>query len=219
MDIAGLLRNADLFKGMNDEFIRKFSSGGHLRGLNKGELLFAEGTRGASFFMLISGGIRLFKTSADGNEIPVRLVNPGEIFAEVILFEIETYPVSAVAVLNTEVFIIERSFFLELLDEKTFRNEFIANIMRKQRYLTERIMYLTTYDVEMRFFRFLVDRYGRQESYRVDMSKKEIAAAIGTIPETLSRLILRLKNSGIIHWEGAQLRVDPAYVEEILLEG
>jgi CRP-like cAMP-binding protein len=39
------------------------------------------------------------------------------------------------------------------------------------------------------------------------LSKKDFAAAIGTTPETLSRLILRLKKEGRIEWEGKTIRV------------
>ena len=66
----------------------------------------------------------------------------------------------------------------------------------------DRILYLTGHDVEERFFLFLQEQFGRLESYRIPLSKKDIAAAIGTIPETFSRLLLRLRNEKKIHWEG-----------------
>ena len=89
-----------------------------------------------------------------------------------------------------------------LLVNDSFRNDFIAMLMRKQRYLTERILYLTSHDVEDRFFHFLVEQYGERDLYHMEMNKKDLAAAIGTIPETVSRLIKRLEAEGKISWDG-----------------
>ena len=66
---------------------------------------------------------------------------------------------------------------------------------------------LPIYDVEERFFRFLNEHYGRKNSYTISISKKDLAAAIGTIPETFSRLIQRLTRRGILRWEGNSLEI------------
>ena len=66
-------------------------------------------------------------------------------------------------------------------------------------------------DVEDRFFDFLEEHYGRREDYRIPLTKKDVAAAIGTIPETFSRLLLRLKEQGTGSWEGERLRLTPGF--------
>jgi len=218
MEYRELLRNTELFRGMSDDALDRITSGGKLKRFVQGEILFTEGSQGKEFFLLIEGDVRIFKTSSEGQEISLKIIRPGEIFAEVILFENTSYPVSAMALNPGSVFGIERSSFTGLLDEKNFRNEFIVILMRKQRYLAERIMYLTSYDVEERFFQFLLERYGRQETYKVDMAKKDIASAIGTIPETFSRLILRLRNLGVLQWEGNTLKVKKDYLENFMNE-
>ena len=212
MDIIKLFEKSDLFAGMADE-LKSLRTAGSIKNMSHGELLFTEGEPGNYFYLLIDGGIRLFKTSTAGQEVDIRLVKPGEIFAEVIIFERDIYPVSAIAVMPSIVFAVNRMVFNDLLTDKSFRKKFIINLMHKQRYLAERIMYMMSYDVEERFFRFLLDRYGRFEEVQIDLPKKDIAAAIGTIPETLSRLITRLKNHGAIEWEGNSLKVNPEWWE------
>jgi len=88
--------------------------------------------------------------------------------------------------------------------------------MKKQRYLAGRILYLTSFDVEERFFRFLIEHYGTGGTYSVDMAKKDMASAIGTIPETFSRLINRLRGLGVIAWEGQTLTVRKDYLENFM---
>jgi len=212
LDIIKLFEKSDLFAGMADE-LKSLRTAGSIKNMSHGELLFTEGEPGNYFYLLMDGGIRLFKTSPAGQEVDIRLVKPGEIFAEVIIFDRDIYPVSAIAVMPSIVFAVNRMVFNDLLTDKSFRKKFIINLMQKQRYLAERIMYMMSYDVEERFFRFLLDRYGRFEEVQIDLPKKDIAAAIGTIPETLSRLIARLKNHGAIEWEGNSLKVNPEWWE------
>lgn len=218
MEYRESLRKTELFRGMSDDALDRITFGGKLKRFEQGEILFTEGSQGKEFFLLVEGDVRIFKTSPEGQEISLRIIRPGEIFAEVILFENASYPVSAMALNTGSAFGIDRSSFTGLLDDKNFRNEFIVMLMRKQRYLAERIMYLTSYDVEERFFQFLMERYGKQELYKIDMAKKDIASAIGTIPETFSRLILRLRNLGVLQWEENTLKVKKDYLENFINE-
>ena len=153
-------------------------------------------------YLLIEGRIQLYKNSPDGKEVVIKVVQPGEVFAEVVLFEERTYPVSAAALNTSRVMMLLRHQIMALLAEQAFRDDFIGFLMKKQRYLTERIYYLTTHDVEDRFFRFLVEQYGQRAEYTVGLSKRDIAAAIGATPESLSRLIQRLKKEQGITWTG-----------------
>ena len=157
--------------------------------------------------MLISGNIQLHKNTEDGREVVIRVVKPGEVFAEVVLFEKDRYPVSARAVTEVDILAFPREGIQKLLADEGFRNDFIAMLMAKQRYLTERIQELTTKDVEHRFFTFLRSQYGEKDLITTPLSKKDIAAAIGTTPESLSRLILRLTEDEIIDWQGREIKI------------
>lgn len=184
------------------------------RRLSKKEILFHEGERGGAFYLMVSGQIRLFKTTEDGHETVIRLIGPGEIFAEVVLFETECYPVTAMAVEASEVLALPRMDIQRLLAEETFRRDFIVMLLQKQRYLTEQIQRLTAMDLESRFFLFLRDQYGTGDTLRIPHSKKEVAAAIGATPESLSRLILRLKKEKRLDWTGHVIRLTPPEVKK-----
>ena len=86
--------------------------------------------------------------------------------------------------------------------------------MKKQRYLTERILDLTVHDVEERFCRFLLEQGGRREEYRIDLTKKDVASAIGTTPETLSRLLLKLRTEGSVDWTGGTVHLREGFWRE-----
>ena len=207
MKIELYINQSPFFKGLSEENRNELASIGTIKEVKKRDYLFHEGEKGGSMFLLAGGNIQLHKNTEDGREVVIRMIKPGDVFAEVILFEKERYPVSARAVTNADVLVFPREGIHRLLAEEGFRNDFIAMLMAKQRYLAERIQELTTKDVEHRFFTFLRSQYGKQEIIKTPLSKKDIAAAIGTTPESLSRLILRLHDDKIIEWQGKEIRI------------
>ena len=215
MNITGTLMRTALFRDLGEELLERLSDGSHRLEIARGEHLFLEGDEGRDLFVLEEGGVRLYKLAGDGQETTVKLINPFEAFAEVAFFDDGRYPVSAVATKYSVVWAISGSTFEVLLEDRGFRREFISTIIGRLRYLSQRIHYLTAYDVEQRFFRFLYEQYGPVERCTVGIPKKEIAAAIGTIPETLSRLILRLRDRGDIEWKGSTITLREGFWEEM----
>ncbi len=207
MDIEKLIANTPFFKGLSSEHQSELARICSVECCRKRDYLFHEGERGSSMYLLIGGNIQLHKNTEDGREVVIRIIKPGDVFAEVVLFERDRYPVSARAVTQADVLSFPREEIHRLLAEEGFRNDFIAILMAKQRYLTERIQELTTKDVEERFFTFLRNQYGESEVIKTPLSKKDIAAAIGTTPESLSRLIQRLTEDEIIEWKGKEIRI------------
>lgn len=177
----------------------------------KNTILFTEGETGQAFFLLVRGRVRLHKTSPDGREVVIKIIKPGEVFAEVILFEESRYPVTAVAVTDALFLRIPRRDLLRLLAAEDFRIDFIAMLMRKQRYLAGRIHELTTLSVDERLLSFLREQYGPGEHLTAAVTKKEVAKAIGTTPETLSRVIRRLGRRNVMTWKGRTIRLSPGF--------
>lgn len=192
MDILGFIDRSDYFQGVSIENKKLLSKICIPKNVAKKEVLFNEGDEGHAFYFLAIGAIGLYKSIESGKEVVIKIIQPGEPFAEVILFERNIYPVTAIAIKPGVVFVIHKNEFINLLNIENFRNDFISMLMKKQRYLAERIRFLTMHDVEERFFLFLKEHFGNCERVILNLSKKDIAAAIGTTPETYSRLITRL---------------------------
>ena len=212
-DIISFLSKTDFFKDIVGDSLTALAEIAMPKTAEKRELLFLEGDEGRSLYILVEGTIQIFKAAADGREVVIKTVLPGEVFGEVVLFEEKRYPVSARALSKSRLLTLPRVQIECLLAEDAFRRDFIGMLMRKQRYLAGRILYLTAHDVEDRFFEFLREQYGEKQTYSISLSKKDLAAAIGTIPETFSRLIMRLKREGIIRWEGKILTLGERFWE------
>jgi CRP/FNR family transcriptional regulator len=211
MNIEEFLSQTELFKDLSLSLLKIVAAKGKLESFSRNEFIFNEGDEGTTFFIVARGVVRLVKFSPEGKEVTVRFVKPYEIFAEVILLDKTTYPVTAIAGDETMLFSLHKKAFQDLLSDENFRTGFFAILLKRMLYLADRIVYVSAYDVEERFFRFLIERFGKKEQYKITMPKKEIASAMGTVPETFSRLMMRLKQRGTITWDGDCLTVQKHY--------
>jgi CRP/FNR family transcriptional regulator len=142
-----ILQKNDYFKNLNQKN-RELLSGICLpRQTDKRDVIFREGEKGHALYLCARGTIQLFKTSADGQEVVIKIAGPGELFGEVVLFEKEKYPVTAVALEKSLGYILPKAQFHCLLENREFREEFISILMTKMRYLAEQIQFLTVHEV------------------------------------------------------------------------
>jgi CRP-like cAMP-binding protein len=215
MDAYNLLKDLDLFKGLDEQALRELAKDAIQRTLGPKEMLFAEGCEGKYFYILLKGSVRVFKTSYEGKESTIKIIHPGEFFAEAILFGKKYYPASVAAVELSQITAIRNDSFWKMIDNPASRNIFIGALFEKLRFLTEQIHYLSSHDVEERFFRFIINTYGKKYRYTITIPKKDIASAVGTIPETFSRLLLRLTKTGIIAWKENTLIIKDGFWESI----
>ncbi len=214
MDVYRILDQARFFEGISRESKAALSKFCLPSEKAKQTTLFREGEPGEAMFLLARGRVSIHKLSPDGREIVIKVMKPGEVFAEVILFESKVYPVTAVTLTDVLFFRLLRRDLLNLLRQDDFRNDFIAMLLRKQRYLADKIQQLTSQDVEQRLRAFLVEQYGEQEQINIEINKKQLAAAIGATPETLSRLLQDLKKRKCLIWKQRVITITPQFWAE-----
>ncbi len=201
------LKKMSLFENLGQQQLNKVVSIGKTIHVKKGVIVIQEEDVGTTVFLIISGSVKIYKTKSDGKISVMKVAKTGEMFAEVILFERPNYPASAESCEDCTLFTINKQDFLNLLCDQSFNYDFITSLMRRFRYLTNQLHALSTMDIEERFVSYLKNNYGVKEEYTITISKKEFAQMIGTIPETFSRLITKLKKRELIDWNGDRLNV------------
>lgn len=206
-----ILSRIGLFESISEKNLHALADICLEKHVSKKQILFLEGDAGHSIYILVTGCVQLYKSSPEGKPIVIKIINPGEMFAEVVLFEKNSYPVNAVALKTGMVYMIPKHQFKCLLANESFRDDFMAAMMRKVRYLTEQIHSLSVHDVEDRLVLFLREHVGVKKQATITLSKKDVANAIATTPETLSRLLVRLKKEGLLSWEGTSLTINAAF--------
>ena len=209
MDAPALFRQIDLFRGLAPDDLRKLAATALYRRFSKNQVLFTEGEKGAHIFVLEKGAVQLYKSTPNGREVLIKTVRQGEIFAEVVLFEQDAYPVTAAAAQSSSLYMVPKSSIHALLENGEFRNAFIGGILEKHRYLTSRLLFLSAHDSEERFKLYLKDQYGQHSGVFAALPKKSAAAAIGVTPETLSRLLLKYRKE--IRWAKGEIRIGESF--------
>lgn len=213
MDSLQTLKKSLLFAGLDDEHLAQIAAIVHRKAFVKGESLFAEGEPAAGFYLLAKGGIKLCKISPDGREKVLHFVHPGETFAEAAFFGDGRYPAEARGVESGEVLFFPKESFMGLLERNPrFALNLIVSLSLLLRRFARQIEELSFAEVPNRLAAYLLELAERKStSYQgkyyldLEMKKGELASRLGTVSETLSRALRKLKEEGLIEVDGSRV--------------
>jgi len=82
-----ILKQAGYFQGISEASLKAVAEICLTRLYQKREILFTEGQRGMALFGCLTGAVQLYKTTPDGKEVVIKMIKPGEMYGEVVLFE------------------------------------------------------------------------------------------------------------------------------------
>ncbi|NOY24121.1 MAG: Crp/Fnr family transcriptional regulator [Acidobacteria bacterium] len=174
----------------------------------KKDILFLEGEEGDTIYYLVSGVIKLSRTNPDGKEAVVHFVYSGEMFAEILFYTESRYPVTATVLDNAILLGISAGKMARLLETSPrFSMRLIGLLSKRLQYFVTMVEQLVNSDVRQRFISYLVHLSEDRGSTRflLPVPKGELAALLGTTPETFSRMIHQLNNEGIIEIHGKEI--------------
>jgi len=210
------LRGSDFFGSLPEDELHRLARVAFARELRRGEVLFRQGDPCAAIYWQDTGRTQLVRTGADGTEVILRTVRPGDIFAEGALFDQRGYPATARAVTPGRVVGIQRNDLLALLSIPSFRDAFLALLMRRLHYLAALVEIRSSVKVESRLAHFLAEQYGRATNIQVELTKKDVAGAIGVTPETLSRVLRKLTRNHLLAWRRRSITIAPRFWRQYL---
>jgi CRP/FNR family transcriptional regulator len=210
MDKRTILRNSLLFSGMNERDLAEIAGITGLKRFEKGETILNEGDPADTLYILGSGRIEVFKLSPEGKKQTLRIVLPGEAFAEVAMFSEGVYPAYADALSECEIVCVAKIELIRLLKtnpELSLRMiNSLANLLRG---FTGMVEDLCLKDVSARVAKFLLDRSITTGSdfFHLEMKMGEMAQRICTVSETLSRTLRKMRVRGIIDVKGKTITI------------
>lgn len=190
----------------------------------KGETLFHEGEKANGFFAVLSGLVKIFKTSWEGKEQILHVFGPYEIFAEVPVFHGKTYPASAEALANTDVLFVPKDSFINFLRRHgDAAVQLLAILSERLRVFTRLIEDLSLKEVPARLASYILYRSAQEKGANVvnlDIPKNLLAGLLGTTPESISRVFAKMKQTGCIDISGRDITIkDRKFLERLALEG
>lgn len=208
------LKEIPVFAGLPEEQLRQIHSYTVERSYRKGMVVFLEDEPGEGFHYLISGKVKIVKMTDDGREHIIKILRPGDVFAEVLLFNNRPYPASAIAVEESRVGVIRNSDLEKLvLKNNLLALQLIKALSQRLLYAQQKIKNLALHDVLARTAETLLrlgHEHGKvrpdgQLELTIDLSRQDLASLVGTTRETVTRTLSSLKRDKVVDFDGQRL--------------
>ena len=226
-NIAETLSQTALFAGLSETEITVLAQRAVPRKFSSGEIVFNEGDPCAGMYVVQSGSVRIFKTSAGGREQVLSIEGPGGSVAELPVFDGGNYPASVSVVEDTTlVFISKQDFHALCMAHPQVALKVLRVIGARLRKLVAIIEELSFTTVRHRLAAFLA-RMARHEGTKVNggieitlpASNQELASQIGTVRELVSRNLSRFQSEKFIQMDGRRIVVTDLKGLEAELDG
>ena len=188
-----------LFSSLSDEALAQLFERARPIDLGAHEKLFSQGEKADRFYIVVSGSVKLFRFSKDGQEKVIEVIEEGHSMAEAIMFmeELSCYPVNAEALEKTTVVGFNSNLYLQILEsspQSCFK--ILGTLSRRLHTRLNEIETLTLKNARHRACRYLLDLAGENAStgqvIHLPVAKQLIAARLAMQPETLSRILREL---------------------------
>lgn len=224
-DAIAELRTARLFADLDSEAVARLASVSTRRTAPGGQSVFAQDDPADAFYLLISGEVKVLKLLRDGRSATIRHVRAGETFGESVLFA-DRYPAHAETTAPSVMYRFPvRAFRTLMLEKPELALALMGRMAQLMTLLNRRVEELLL-PVPARLARYLLElceqqldppadpaaytsrslvaapSHGTPRICRLPISKRELAARLGTVPETLSRALGGLKRARVIRLGG-----------------
>lgn len=204
------LSKVAIFSGLSDSELSFLAQRAMSRHYTAGQIVFSEGEPCTGLYVVESGHVRIFKSSANGREQVLNIDGPGSSVAELPVFDGGNYPASVAAVDEVTLLFVSKQDFQSLcLTHPQVALKVLRVVGARLRRLVGIIEELSFTTVRHRLASFLLraaQREGKRVADGVEVtlpaSNQELASQIGTVRELVSRNLSRLQSRGLIQIEG-----------------
>lgn len=203
---AGAIAALELLEGLPPVAIEDVVARARVQALPHGARLFDQGERVERAHVLLSGAVRIAQTGADGGEVAIRFIAPGEIFGSVAIFTDHCYPADGIAMIDSTEASWGHADLLELIElYPRIAVNLVTIIGRRLAELQNRVREMATQRVECRIANTLLRLAGQagRESHSgmaiaFPLRRKDIADIAGTTLHTVSRTLTDWRRRGWI---------------------
>jgi CRP-like cAMP-binding protein len=193
------LRRTTIFRRVNEDDRQQLATVAHVRAFEKGDVLFHEGDGSDELYTIVTGRVKIVKTTPRGADVILEIFGPGDPVGAVAVYESRPYPATAVALEPATCVVIPRQQFFALMESRpTLVRGVLGGLTHRLVELTNRLAELSGGRVEARLARFILKLATDMGQQRPDgvfiplvLSRQELADMIGTTIETSIRIMSR----------------------------
>ena len=179
----------------------------------KKQLIYSEGNHPSKLFYLIKGKIKTYRKNEDGKELIVDLYSEGDFIGYMPLLEDKIYSDSAEALEDSEIALIPKAEFQQLVNNNPWVMKKFLGILSKNVHEKESRLLGIAYDsLRKKVAETLVTLYrkynpDRSDSFYIDLSRENLAAIAGVAKESLIRTLTDFKDEGIVSLQNSQIHI------------
>ena len=201
-----IIAQAPAFVGLPGEELDRILAVAQSFHFRKDAEIFSQGREAEAFYLLLSGHVRVVRTSPEGHQVIARYINEGELFGIAVAIGRATYPASAVAAVDCVVLSWPNRAWQDFLQRyPAFGATAYRTVGDRLQETQARVMALSTQQVEQRVAHSML-RLARQAGRKTDagieidfpISRQDIADMTGTTLHTVSRLLSAWENDGVV---------------------
>lgn len=209
------LKYVPIFADLDEDTLNKIFQLGKAKSFEKDSVILMEHETGSALFVIVSGKVKVFRVSDDGREVILSILSESDFFGEMAILDGLTRSANVTAIEDSEIFIIQRSDFLELLYKYPEVSVYLLQELTKRlRSADMKIKSLSLKDAEGKVATVLLqlaDDIGKIRQGIVEIEKlpyqHDLANMAGTSRETISRTLHSFAKRGLIELDGNKLRI------------
>jgi CRP/FNR family cyclic AMP-dependent transcriptional regulator len=185
-----LLRNVEFFKGFEGQALTDLVAAAERRSFNRGGVIFTEGDEGTELFVVSSGRIAIANRSIDGRESVMALMERGDLFGDMSLFDGLPRSAEARALEPSDVLAIPFTPLRAIYEAKP---ELLWNVVemlaQRLRATDEQLADSVFLDVTGRTAKRLLELSNGAEEFALPITQEELAGMVGASRERVNKAI------------------------------
>ncbi|BAV05799.1 cAMP-binding domain of CRP or a regulatory subunit of cAMP-dependent protein kinases [Filimonas lacunae] len=195
-DLPGLDKLMRISTG-NDS-LESFTADRNVNTYKKKQIIYSEGNRPARLFYIKKGKVITYKCNEDGKELVVGLYNEGEFLGHIALLEGTVYKEMAKAIEDTELAIIPKEDFEDLMNNnQNIARKFITMLAKNITEQEERLLKLAYNSLRKKVADALITLHKKYNT-TIDIGRENLASIAGTATESMIRTLGDFKNEKLI---------------------
>ncbi len=225
IDIHNQIKDIALFQGVSPDKLHMLAAQATYKKFKAGELVIGEADPIRSFYVVITGQLKLYRSSTEGKEQTLQLLGPGDPFGLCTAFATESFPASAMAIEDAAVLLIPGTVMEAIArQEPALLLNIISILSQRLKDSMALIESLALKEIPGRlasFLSHLLPKNAKDKNTAVELtiSQRELAKILGATPEALSRALRKMANDGIIATAGRVITILDHKALENLAEG
>jgi len=209
------LKIVPIFADLAEDALKQIALLGKRKSFEKDSVILLENDSGSALFVIITGKVKVSRVSDDGREVILSILSDSDFFGEMAILDGLSRSANVTAIEDVEIFMIQRSDFLDLLyNHPEVSIALMQELTKRLRAADMKIKSLSLKDAEGKVATVilqLADDIGRIRQGVVEIEKlpyqQDLANMAGTSRETISRTIHQFAKKGLIEIDGSKLRI------------